>query len=94
MRVGGSFLDSWRPALNELLALRDGEAVRQMERKDRSVEQGAANTLLRSVCSVISSAKGREMCPAFRRGTGGCPLSRPCPGERRRPALPALYPAG
>lgn len=80
MRVGGPFLDSWHSALNELLVLRDGEAVRQMEREDSSVERGSANTLLCFFCSVISSAKGRGMCPAFRRGTGGCPLSRPCPG--------------
>lgn len=80
-RVRGSFLDGWRPALNELLALRDGEAVRQMDREDSSVERGAASALPYSVCSVISSAKGRGMCLAFRRGTGGCPLSRPCPAR-------------
>ena len=58
MRVGGPFLDSWRPALNELLALRDGEAVRQMEREDSSVERGSANALLCFFCSVISLHQG------------------------------------
>lgn len=29
-----------------------------MDREDSSIEQGAANTLLRSVCSVISPCQG------------------------------------
>ncbi|SHG11212.1 hypothetical protein SAMN05444424_1515 [Bittarella massiliensis (ex Durand et al. 2017)] len=45
MRVGGPFLDGWRPALNKLLVFRDGEAVRQMDREDSSVERGGGRQI-------------------------------------------------
>lgn len=97
MRVGGPFLDGWRPALNKLLVFRDGEAVRQMDREDSSVERGgAANTLLCFFCSVISPHQGEgevSGIPPRNEGLSSFP-ALPCPGERRRPALPALYPAG
>lgn len=84
MRVRGPFLDGWHSALNELV-LRDGEAVRQMEREDSSVEQGAASALLYSVCSVISSAKGGGCVRHSAAGRGAVLFPGPARGSAADP---------
>ena len=91
MRVGGSFLDGWRPTLNELLVLRDGEAVRQMDREDRSVEQGAANILLCFFCSVIFPRQGAGEVSGIPLWDGGLSSFSALPGGAVRLCPPTSW---
>ena len=57
-----------------------------MDREDSSIEQGAANTLLRSVCSVISPCQGEgDMSGIPPRDEWLSSFPALLGGERRRP---------